>query len=437
MERNLGRGLMNINKHNYEAFFLDYHEGNLTPQQVADLLLFVEQNPELKEEFESFENLTLEDYSSYSFENKHELKREINLQNQEEYFIRSVDGTLNNTEKDLLNNYLKQHPQFLAEFNLFQKTKLVAETSIVFEEKEKLKRIPETADNLLISAVEGLLSVEETVLFKQQLTVDPEMRKEFALYQQTILKAENSVVFENKEELKRKNRKTIQVFYYVSGIAAAVLLLFGLFAFLNNGKTPEQNLAIENAPVINSSEIKEQNATVNPSEKNLTNVSALNSFASKKKQVKNSIANNNSIVPEEENPVRIEQPEHLVQNAPEKINESPEEQIVEKKIEPDVISNSIVKADDVNKTPSKEFLSLGQIAAAKIKEKTLDPEALEIEKKTGKLKKLSGWDIAQIVAKGVSKITGKKVEAKPKYNEEGEVTAYALGAGGFQISRVR
>ena len=60
---------MTINKHNYEAYFLDYHEGNLTPQEVADLLLFVEQHPELKDEFESFENVTLEDYSTPSFEN--------------------------------------------------------------------------------------------------------------------------------------------------------------------------------------------------------------------------------------------------------------------------------------------------------------------------------------------------------------------------------
>ena len=48
-----------INKNNYEAFFLDYYEGNLTTEQVAELLLFIEQHPEHKEEFESFENISL------------------------------------------------------------------------------------------------------------------------------------------------------------------------------------------------------------------------------------------------------------------------------------------------------------------------------------------------------------------------------------------
>ncbi len=69
---------MEINKNNYEAFFLDYYDGNLPAEQVAVLLLFVEQHPELKEEFESFENITLEDLPSIGFDNKSSLKKEIN-----------------------------------------------------------------------------------------------------------------------------------------------------------------------------------------------------------------------------------------------------------------------------------------------------------------------------------------------------------------------
>ena len=89
---------MSINKNNYEAFFLDYHEGNLSPQQVADLLLFVEQHSEYREEFESFENVTLDDLIDVSFEDKESLKKEITLLNREEYFIRSVENTLNITK---------------------------------------------------------------------------------------------------------------------------------------------------------------------------------------------------------------------------------------------------------------------------------------------------------------------------------------------------
>src|ERR1035437_494503 len=155
---------MNINKNNYEAFFLDYHEGNLSPQQVADLLLFVEQHPELKEEFESFENFTLEDLSSIEFENKSHLKKQITLENKDDYFIRSVENTLNTTEKGLLTNFIKQHPQFLYDLELFNKTKLSVDDSIKFENKNELKRIAISTDDLFISSLEGLLSKEEATL---------------------------------------------------------------------------------------------------------------------------------------------------------------------------------------------------------------------------------------------------------------------------------
>ena len=50
---------MKINLHNYEAVFLDYYEGNLSAEDVSELLLFLENHPELKEDFESFENIVL------------------------------------------------------------------------------------------------------------------------------------------------------------------------------------------------------------------------------------------------------------------------------------------------------------------------------------------------------------------------------------------
>jgi hypothetical protein len=467
---------MNINKHNYEAFFLDYHEGNLTPQEVAELLLFVEQHPELKEEFESFENFSLEDYSSYTFENKESLKKNLTpalskeegegkiiAENCENYFVRSVDGTLTEAEADLLNVFLKQHPQYSTEFELFQKTKLIPDTQTVFENKSSLKRdlTPalsfgdgvETADNLLIAAVEGLLTKEESSLFKQQLSVDAEIRQRFEFYQQTKIQADLSVVYENKEELKQNltpalckregeyrkkedQREVIPLFYYVSSIAAAILLLFGLFVIFNNENSEKQKIAKTIPQLKETDPVKEQLQSI----KENTNTPVLTNdivSVAKNKVTNTSVAVNKDSL--KNTPIINEQPINIVQNvqSPEITEELPEEPLFQKSNEPvpAVNSNTVAKADDVNK--AKEFLSLGQIAATKIKEKTLDPEVLEMEKKNGRLKKFSGWDILQVVAKGASKLTGKKVEAKPTYNEEGEVTAYALGAGGFQISRGR
>ncbi|HSH64409.1 MAG TPA: hypothetical protein VLB84_01105, partial [Bacteroidia bacterium] len=92
------------------------------------------------------------------------------------------------------------------------------------------------------------------------------------------------------------------------------------------------------------------------------------------------------------------------------------------------------KPDALNK-PSYE--SLSDLLALKLKEKLLGKEELEEEIKNNTSKKISAWDLAGMLANGISKLTGKKIEVKPKYNEDGNVTAYAFSAGKLQISRIK
>ena len=451
---------MSINKNNYEAFFLDYHEGNLSPQQVADLLLFVEQHPELKEEFESFENVTLDDLSNVSFENKSSLKKEITLENKEEYFIRSVENTLTPAEKSLLESFVKQHPQFLPELELFQKTKVFADASVIFENKEALKkdltpalstssvlRTPspkekETTpdlqkwDELLIASIEGTLTKQESVFLDQQLSVDAEMKNNYSLFKQTKLIADTTIVYEKKEELKRKERKTIPLFYYVAA-AASIALLIGLFFIFNGNKNNEENFAdktneTKSVPVENNN----SNAVVENNQVIENNVITPNQVASIVKNnsikiVRKDSSKNTPVIVNEQPVINIAEnkKENKIEVAPEnnsivKIEESP------KKEQP---TNSVTLSVVEGQQPS-EFLSLKEVVAQKLKEKTLDDESLAVQKKNGRSKRFTGWDLAQIVTKGISKVTGRDVEVKPTYNDAGDVTAYALG-GGFQVMR--
>lgn len=132
---------MNINTDNYEAFFLDYHEGNLLPTQVEELMLFLTQYPELKEQFNEFEAVALP-VVAIPFHSKAELKKQtfITFDNCEEFFIKQVEHTLNTQEEQLLQLFLKTNPDYNKELNLFKKTKLVADTTIVFTNKAALKK---------------------------------------------------------------------------------------------------------------------------------------------------------------------------------------------------------------------------------------------------------------------------------------------------------
>jgi len=470
---------MNINKNNYEAFFLDYHEGNLSPQQVADLLLFVEQRPELKEEFESFENVTLDDLSAIPFEDKSSLKKEITTENKEEYFIKSIENTLSPTEKNLLDIFIKQHPQLLVDLQLFQKTKVAADMSVVFENKEALKRNLSPAlstssvlrtpspkekettpdiqnwDELLITSIEGTLTKQESVFLNQQLSVDAEMQNEFSLYKQTKLVADTTIVYEDKEELKRKERKVVPFFYYVAA-AASIALLIGLFFMYNNTKNNEQNFAdktneTKTAPIEN----KNSNALVKNNQSIESNVVASNQTANviKSNEVKivrnhnsqkvpvivneqpviniaeNKQENNVELAPKNNSIVKVEEPKTN--------NEQPIAIVENKKPTTNVTLSASSRAesrDEGQKQNASEFLSLKEVVAQKLKEKTLDEESLAVQKQNGRSKKFTGWDLAQIATRGISKITGRDVEVKPTYNDDGDVTAYAFG-GGLQVMR--
>ncbi len=127
-----------IDLHNYEAFYLDYTEGNLSTEDTAELLLFLENNPAIKSELDDFDLITLN-----SLENEQVdfsgLKQNINPENAEEYIIGSVEGQLNEEDELELKALIaaNKHVELLA--NRYKKT-ILPKTTIPFPNKAKLKR---------------------------------------------------------------------------------------------------------------------------------------------------------------------------------------------------------------------------------------------------------------------------------------------------------
>ena len=138
---------MGINRNNYEAYMLDYFEKELDPSSVAELMLFLEQNADLKDEFESFEILSILPDADVVFPDKNTLKKnvifpttDINRKNYEEYFIAAVENLLSQNEIAQLNSFLAVNPELLKDYSLFQHTKLQPDKTIIFGDKESLRR---------------------------------------------------------------------------------------------------------------------------------------------------------------------------------------------------------------------------------------------------------------------------------------------------------
>jgi len=137
---------MGINLNNYEAYFLDYKEGNLATEKVAELMVFLEAHPELKSEFESFELFHLEPGDPIQFDNKKSLKKKvfeptqnINDDNYEEWLVANLEGDLTNTDKLELDEFIEKNPTVKLEQNVFKSTILKPDVAEYFNKRELKK----------------------------------------------------------------------------------------------------------------------------------------------------------------------------------------------------------------------------------------------------------------------------------------------------------
>jgi len=138
---------MSIDQHNYELYILDYYEGNLDANATGELMHFLEHNPEAKDAFDSYETLMLEPDLNQHFEPKSSLKKtaviamgELNGQNFENYFTKSIEHNLSAGETALLEEFLQKNPQLQKIYDLYKKTILQPDKSIIFDSKEMLKK---------------------------------------------------------------------------------------------------------------------------------------------------------------------------------------------------------------------------------------------------------------------------------------------------------
>ena len=138
---------MDINKENYGRFIVDYYDGQLSSEEEQQLILFLEQNPEVKKEFKSFEGLPVVQDKPLKFPEKELLKKpevktvgEITEDNFAEYFVLSQDGELTTEEQKSVETFLRQNPLLQEEYRQFGLAKVAAAESVVFENKELLKQ---------------------------------------------------------------------------------------------------------------------------------------------------------------------------------------------------------------------------------------------------------------------------------------------------------
>lgn len=130
-----------ITRKNYELYFIDYLEGNLSEEEIAMVDIFLEENVDLKEELTEFSSAsTLEPVETIKMDFSH-LKKEslIDEQNEDEFFIGKIEGDLNEEQLKALSLYLVNNSEKKAVLTSFEKTKITPEV-IMFPNKQSLKQ---------------------------------------------------------------------------------------------------------------------------------------------------------------------------------------------------------------------------------------------------------------------------------------------------------
>jgi anti-sigma factor RsiW len=136
---------MNINRHNYEEYFLLYVDNELNIAQRKAVETFVAENPDLRAELIMLQQSVLPADNTI-FTGKHNLLKNttapnpVNETNCEEYFVQYADDELNNEQKDQVEQFVYRNPQHQAAFELLQQVKLMPDTSIVYPDKYALYR---------------------------------------------------------------------------------------------------------------------------------------------------------------------------------------------------------------------------------------------------------------------------------------------------------
>ena len=237
---------MNINRSNYESWFLDYYEGTLTPGQAEELFAFLDAHPDLRKEFDAFEMIQLDAEDAPVHFDKSVLHKQtaIDAGNLDEWLISEMEGRLSEDELNRLHDYLHHHPQEKTRRAQFAATRLAAG-----KEKNPSARLlyamepigEHNIDLWLIAEMEGQLPLQQRVQLQEFLGANPSYIRYRELYASARITDADTINFEGKSALYKKETPVLPLQPVAGGvsgaqsyrsfmrIAAILLLLLGAY----------------------------------------------------------------------------------------------------------------------------------------------------------------------------------------------------------------
>ncbi len=289
-----------INRHNYERFLIDFADGTLSADQHALVVLFLEENPDIAEEFENMLQIELEP-SNESCNNIESLKKNIyqtltiDKKNYEHYFIAYAEGDLNSEEMKQVEDFVADNYELEKEFTLYQNIVLKIDDNEQSIEKVNLRRIvlannnsitENEFNNLCIAYYEGDLSPQDVEIINKTIEYSELAASIFNSFANIKIAPNLHIVYPNKSALKKKGIIVFANFARIgTSVAAAIaFVLLYYFSIKTDIVEPDYN-------VIYPSRITISNKAVNVNNMYSSNVDTIiTTTIAKKDNYKNKIS---------------------------------------------------------------------------------------------------------------------------------------------------
>jgi len=391
---------MKININNYEEIIVDFLDGKLDNYTVAELFLFLDQNPKIKVEFNLlYENQHVVEAEPISFDYSSLIKKEkLNVADYAEKLIALLENDLNLEETKKLKAEINAYPELAAEFELFKKTKLVAETNIVFANKAGLTKKKVFEIIPLFTRFSAIAAVFIAIIITVYLLNNKNNKTEFAS------NIENSIAKSKQDSIMNIIKSKNNIPNKMQFENEKKMLAFGGInpATIQKKKATAPNQIKQNKKIIRENPLNNSNGqSVNPT------------ILPKKATVSDKVILNNNlaIIDKKEEALKV-----VANN------------LVDKKEE------SKVLVSKENSEPSNSNYNIANIASY-VKEQlaiTSQSEVIAINKPSNKESEVSlGESIGLNVLSLFNKISSKDLKVKKIYNKDGEVEDVKLIASGW------
>ena len=241
---------MNINRHNYEEFFLLLADGELPEAEQEMVLQFAQLHPDLDEELQLLMDCRLEADTNNIFpKDKIWKAAEWNIDQPEPMqtqLLGLLDNELSGKEKAATEQEIKTNTITALEWETLNKAKLAADTAAAFPKQQLYKPTiwnidqPETVQLQMLALLDGELNNSEKEKLEQVIASNELLQVEWMSLQQARVEAE-AVIYPNKENL-YKQKEIRKIGGWKRWVTAAAAIVAGVGIYMMAPKTSVENI---------------------------------------------------------------------------------------------------------------------------------------------------------------------------------------------------